>query len=110
MLDLFVTGSVQNGTGWSDPKYDAMLAAANVTIDPAARMKKLGECQLHLLKAMPFIPLFFSTFVHLQKPYVRGLGDNMLDKHPFKYTWIDTNWKPEAVGGQGPWDLYHGPS
>jgi ABC-type oligopeptide transport system substrate-binding subunit len=96
MLDLFVTGSGLSGTGWSDPKYDAMLAAANVTIDPTVRMKKLAECELYLLKAMPFIPMFFSTFIHLQKPYVRGLDDNLLDQHPFKYAWIDTNWRPEG--------------
>jgi oligopeptide transport system substrate-binding protein len=95
-LDLFVTNSPASGTGWGDEKFDDMLNEATVIIDPAVRMEKLAECELYLLKAMPIIPLFYNTWFHLQKPYVRGLSDNLLDKHPFKYTWIDTNWKPET--------------
>jgi oligopeptide transport system substrate-binding protein len=95
-LDLFVTGSANNGSGWSDPKYDAMLADANSTTDPSARMKKLGECEQYLLKAMPFVPLYIYTYFYLQKPYVRGVETSILDQHPFKYIWIDTNWKPDG--------------
>ncbi len=30
-----------------------------------------------------------------QKPFLRGLGDNLLDRQQFKYVWIDTGWRPQ---------------
>jgi ABC-type oligopeptide transport system substrate-binding subunit len=95
-LDLFLTGSIQSGTGWSDVNYDAMLAEANSTLDRRARMKKLAECEKYLLTAMPQLPISFRTWNYLEKPYVRGLESNALDEHYFKYAWIDRNWNPEA--------------
>jgi oligopeptide transport system substrate-binding protein len=95
-LDLFMTGSIQSGTGWSNRQYDAMLAEANSTLDPGVRLKELAECEKYLLRAMPQVPISFATLRYLQKPYVRGLESNALAEHHFKYVWIDTNWKPEA--------------
>jgi oligopeptide transport system substrate-binding protein len=93
-LDLFLTGSIQSGTGWSDHNYDAMLTEANSTLDPGVRMKILAECERYLLRAMPQIPISFATLRYLQKPYVRGLESNTFNEHHFKYVWIDTDWKP----------------
>ncbi len=95
-LDMFVTGSVNNGSGWTDEKYDRMLKEANATTDAALRMKKLSECETYLLKNMPFVPLYIYTWFYLQKPYVRGIEENILDQHPFKYIWIDTGWTAES--------------
>ena len=44
-LDLFQSGSVQSGTGWSDPKFDALLAAADAAPNLAERMQRLAECE-----------------------------------------------------------------
>jgi oligopeptide transport system substrate-binding protein len=95
-LENYVSGSGNNDTGWTDVRYDAMLAEANATNDPAMRLKKLADCENYLLKGMPFVPLVFSTLPYLEKPYVRGLARNMVDEPILKYTWIDTDWKPEA--------------
>jgi ABC-type oligopeptide transport system substrate-binding subunit len=93
-LELFVSRGPLS-FAWSDPKYDALLGLANSTPDPAGRMRRLAECEAYLLKAMPVLPLLFYGFVYLQKPFVRGLGTNPLDAHPFKYAWIDTKWRPQ---------------
>jgi oligopeptide transport system substrate-binding protein len=95
-LDLFLTGSMQSGTGWFDPNYDAMMAEANSTLDTHARMRKLAECEEYLLTAMPQLPICHRTLYYLQKGYVRGLESNALNEHRFQYVWIDTNWKPEG--------------
>jgi hypothetical protein len=42
---------------------------------------------------MPVIPVVHNVWRYLQKPFVRGMAGNVLDKHPFKYAWIDTNWR-----------------
>jgi len=93
-LDLFQSGSVQSGTGWSDPKFDARLAAADAAPSLAARMQRLAECEKFLLAAMPLIPIHFQVYSSLVKPYVRGWASNALNEHLFKYVWIDTNWRP----------------
>src|SRR4051794_7878780 len=94
-LDQFVTGSAVNASGWADPQYDAMLAKANATLEPALRMEGLAECERYLLRAMPFFPIYHEVWAYPQKPYVRGLKPNMMDVHSFKYAWIDTNWRPQ---------------
>jgi ABC-type oligopeptide transport system substrate-binding subunit len=93
-LGEYVTGSSVNPTGWADPAYDEMLAKANAVLDPPTRMQRLAECETYLLRAMPFIPVFYDAWAYPQKPYVRGIGPNLMDVHPLKYAWIDTNWRP----------------
>ncbi|HWP43541.1 MAG TPA: peptide ABC transporter substrate-binding protein [Blastocatellia bacterium] len=95
-LDLFVTGSVNNGSGWTDPRYDRLLKEANATTDPEERARLLTECEEYLLKAMPFVPIYTYSWFYLRKPYVRGMEANLRDEHPFKYVWIDPSWRPES--------------
>jgi ABC-type oligopeptide transport system substrate-binding subunit len=93
-LDMFQSGSVQSGTGWVDPNFDSLLAAADKARDPTIRMLHLIECEKFLLASMPIIPIYFKVYSSLVKPYVRGWESNALNEHHFKYVWIDTNWKP----------------
>ncbi len=93
-LDKYLSDSGNNCTGWQDPRYDAMLAEANSTIDPAERLRKQAECERHLLRAMPILPLCYNTWSILQKPFVRGLPTNLLDLRLFKYASIDMDWRP----------------
>ena len=94
-LDMYKSGSGQNETGWTDPKYDALLAAANAAPSRVLRMRRLAECERLLLTAMPLIPIHSAVYTSLVKPYVRGWEWNALNEHHFKYTWIDTNWRPQ---------------
>jgi oligopeptide transport system substrate-binding protein len=90
-LDLFTAGSSHNWTGWFDPQFDQLLISANAAPSAADRTALLLECERRLLEAMPIIPLFFNSWAYLQKPFVRGMEQNPLDIHPFKYAWIDPN-------------------
>jgi oligopeptide transport system substrate-binding protein len=94
-LSEFTTGASANVAGWSDPRYDSMLAEAAATLDPATRMERLAECERYLLRAMPFMPLYHDAWAYPQKPYVRGIVPNAMDVHPLKYAWIDTKWRPQ---------------
>jgi len=93
-LDMFHSGSVQSGTGWSDSKFDSLLAAADTARDPATRMLCVAECEKFLLGAMPIIPMYFKVYSSLVKPYMRGWESNALNEQHFKYAWIDTHWRP----------------
>ena len=92
-LDLFQNGSVQSGTGWSDPKFDALLAVADAAPSLAARMERLVECEKSLLVGMPLIPIHFGACSSLVKPYVCGWAYNAFNEHHFKYVWIDQTWR-----------------
>jgi oligopeptide transport system substrate-binding protein len=94
-LEPFLSGPSIIGSGWSDHQYDAMLADANAAVDRAGRMRKLGECERLLLRAMPILPLYYNTLSYLQKPYVRGLEPGKVDIVRFKHAWLDTNWRPQ---------------
>jgi oligopeptide transport system substrate-binding protein len=94
-LDKYLSDSGNNCTGWRDPRYDAMLAEANSTLDSGDRMRKQADCERHMLCSMPIVPLCYNTWSYLQKPFVRGLPFNLLDLRLFKYASIDTNWRAQ---------------
>jgi hypothetical protein len=58
-------------------------------------MYALASCEKYLMGTMPVVPEFFDAWSYLQKPYVHGDCGNLFDSRAFKYTWIDTNWRPE---------------
>jgi oligopeptide transport system substrate-binding protein len=93
-LDLFLRPE-GNGAGWSEPEFRTLLAEAKSTIDPALRMARLAQCERRLLEAMPILPYSYEVASWLRKPFVRGLGNNLLGRQQFKYVWIDTNWRPQ---------------
>jgi ABC-type oligopeptide transport system substrate-binding subunit len=92
-LDLFSRPDGY-GTHWVDPQYQGMLTHAKATADPGLRSALLAECERRLLESMPILPLAYWVDAQLRKPFVRVLGDNLLDRQQFKYVWIDTNWRP----------------
>ena len=96
-LDLMISNSSNNGTGWADQHYDELLTEANAAIDPATRMKKLAECERYMLKAMPLMPLFYTTNVFLKKPFIRGATATLNDLHPYKYMRVDMSWKAQSA-------------
>jgi len=83
-----------NFANWSDPAFDRMLAGATSVADPALRMQKLAECETTLLRAMPFVPLYFDTWVYLERTEVHGLSPGPMGYPTFKYAWIDTTRRP----------------
>jgi oligopeptide transport system substrate-binding protein len=94
-LDLMTSASTNNGTGWKDKKYDAMLLAANAETDPAKRMKMLHDAETYMLSQQPIIPLFVGPSSFMRKPYVRNLEANLLDQHDWRQVYIDHNWREE---------------
>jgi ABC-type oligopeptide transport system substrate-binding subunit len=94
LLEHF-TSAGASSRDWSDPTYDAMIEDAARTAEREHRLQKLAQCERRLLSAMPMLPLSTFVFPYLAKPYVKGLGTNLLDRQEFKYVWIDTNWRPQ---------------
>ena len=105
-LACMVTGDGNNRTGWSNPRYDALLRAAAREVDPAKRFALLRDAEALLLDESPVLPIYHYIVNDLVKPYVRGIFPTALDTHPLKRVWIDRDWKPGASSlanaGPGP--------
>jgi oligopeptide transport system substrate-binding protein len=88
-LDVFASTSDNNHTGWKNAAYDALLAEATRTADPAARLALLRRAEELLLAEVPIIPVYYLTTVRLMHPAVRGWYPTPLDRHPYKHVWLE---------------------
>lgn len=101
-LDILRTGDGNNRTGWSDPRYDALLREAGAELDPHRRLELLAQAEQLALDAGVFIPVYHYTTHELVKPYVRGIYHTALDLHPLTHVWIDRGWREhEAIATAG---------
>ncbi len=83
-LDLFMTGSGNNRTGWSHPPYDDLLRAAAVEADLERRADLLSRAETLLVRdEAVVIPLWFEVGFALFDPAkFEGLHGNPLETHP----------------------------
>jgi oligopeptide transport system substrate-binding protein len=88
-LGIFATGNGVNGTGWSDPNYDALLAAANAELDPGRRLAALERAETYLLDHTPIAPVYWGTRTILVHPSVRGWKNSPLLFRNYKDVWLE---------------------
>jgi len=101
-LQVLTSGDGNNRTGWSDPRYDALIRRAARTLDPAARFKLLAEAEAIALDEAPFLPIYHYFTTELVKPWVRGIHQTALDVHLLTRVWIDHEWRQHEplAGGE----------
>ena len=88
-LDLFLTDSEQNSTGWSNAEFDRLVKEAAQELDPNKRYRMLERAEAILLSELPMIPIYSYVSKNMVKPYVRGFYNNMCDEHFVRDMWID---------------------
>lgn len=88
-LALFSTAGGDNGTGWFDPTFVAMLEAANRETDPQTRYERLAEAEKMVLDVQPIIPLTTPATNWVKKPYVKGMFANPQTMHAWKFVYIE---------------------
>ncbi len=71
-LNLWTSTNENNWTGWSDPAYDALIAAADTIRDTGQRADKLQEAEAFLLHAAPVTPIYHGVKTFLLQPTVHG--------------------------------------
>ena len=68
-LDVLTSGNGNNDSGYADPHYDALLAQAEKTADPAERMKILAQAETRLVReTLPILPLYHDVNVFAFRP------------------------------------------
>ena len=101
-LAMLVTGDGNNRTGWSNPRYDALMRLASRTLDPAKRFAAMAEAESLALDESPYLPIYHYSTTELLKPWVRGLHQNALDTHLLTRVWLDHDWRQhEPFAGEG---------
>ncbi len=88
-LEIFTSDAESNHTGWKNEKYDALLAEADRTADPANRFALLQRAETILLDESPLIPIYHLSTVRLVHPAVKGWYPTLLDHHPYKHVWLE---------------------
>lgn len=68
-----------NLTGYSNPRYDAVLAKAVRESDTSQRRALLEEAERTMLADHPLLPIYFYVSKHLVKPRVQGWSDNVMN-------------------------------
>ena len=77
-LELWTCDSGNNSTNYCDPEYDALLEEARRTSDNDARYELYGQMEDLLLGedgAVPMTPLYWYTYVNLERPSVQDTFD-----------------------------------
>jgi len=85
-LGMFVAGGGNNETGWSNPRYDELIAAANNELDTAKREKLFQQAETILVHDdVPVIPLYVYLGInYFDTNKVTGIWPNLLDNHPLQ--------------------------
>ena len=86
-LDLWVTGGGNNDCGFSNARYDELIAAAKVETDSAKRLEMLREAEDILMDEMPILPIYYYTTVTAANENVEGVRISTLGKISFKYAY-----------------------
>ena len=88
-LGLYYTPTGNNGTGWWDPKYAALLDEANSTGDRQKRFALMAKAEALALEAQPVMPLFTTSTRWMKKPYIKGMYPNPASLFPWKWIYIE---------------------
>ena len=88
-LDLFTSTSPYNDLGFSNEKYDELIAKSNVTTGDE-RMGYLLEAEKILFDEYVINTTTFETRNFIQKPYVKGnVRNNVGVKNEYKWAYIE---------------------
>ena len=83
-LDMFLSGSGNNNTGFKSKAYDKLIADAQIEGNPSKRYQILEKAERLLMDNIPLIPLFTYTSTVLKQRYIKKVWATKLSQHPLK--------------------------
>ncbi|MFA6961091.1 MAG: peptide ABC transporter substrate-binding protein [Opitutaceae bacterium] len=82
--DLFTSTSGNNNTGWKNPAYDRLIAAAARELDTPKRFDLLRQAEAIVVAEAPVAPVFYGTRTYLISPDVKGWVPALLGVHRYQ--------------------------
>jgi oligopeptide transport system substrate-binding protein len=92
-LELFITEGGNNRTGWSNEQYDELIAKAAKAHTREERYEYFMQAEDILIDQVPFIPIYHYSTNNLVSTDVKGFFDNLMDYHPYKYIYLESDKK-----------------
>ena len=83
-LEIFMSNSGNNRTGWANSQYDALVQEASGNPDLKRRAELFRQAEEILLEQLPIAPVYQRVNINLVSPRVQGFHDNLLDAHPLR--------------------------
>ncbi|MEZ0386502.1 MAG: peptide ABC transporter substrate-binding protein [Verrucomicrobium sp.] len=84
-LEMFTIGNGNNRTGWENPAYDKLIAAAAAEGEVDKRHAIMVEAErLLVLEGAPIFPVYHYVGVQFRRPELQGVQANLIDNHPFR--------------------------
>jgi oligopeptide transport system substrate-binding protein len=85
-LGCFVTDDGNNRTGWSNPKFDELIAAAGREVDREKRFECFRQAEkLLVTDDVPICPLYYYMGIQFyDADRLGGIEANLTDEHPIK--------------------------
>jgi len=90
-LSTMVTGGGNNFAGWSNRDFDALVSAADATVDNKRRFECFQKAEAILLSETPLVPLFNQPQVYAISPAVHGWTTNLIGFHEFNKMWLEND-------------------
>ncbi len=84
-LDLFLSNSGNNATGWSNAEYDRLIRAAASESGTPRRYALFQQAETLLLMEAPIAPLYHGTRPYLIHPAVQGWEPALLGFHRYQF-------------------------
>ena len=88
MLDVMLSYSGINHTGFNNSDYDDLILIAKQSADNKVRMDSMAEAENILMQEMPIIPLYYRADSFMKNPNLEGVVLNPLGRHKFNYSYI----------------------
>ena len=85
-LALCKTGTGNNYAMYSNMEFDALMAKAAASADPAERMKSLSDAEaIGVARDLCVVPLLYYGFHTVVSNKLKGWEDNVMDRHPTRF-------------------------
>jgi oligopeptide transport system substrate-binding protein len=88
-LDMFMSQSGNNRTGWKNAHYDQLIREANRLTDLKRREDLLRQAEAVLIAGeVPIVPVYFyAGAIFFRDEEIKGIYSNVLDEHPLQDIW-----------------------
>lgn len=90
-LDMMLSDGGNNRTGWRNNDYDELIERAATLTNQKERYQAFEQAEMILDREAPLLPIYTYTRVALRDPSVKNWFPNILDHHPYKYVYLQSD-------------------
>ena len=106
-LDMFLSNSGNNRTGWNNARYDDLIHEANLQTNLQRRAALFRQAETILIaQEVPIVPIYFyAGFNYFDPNKIQGIYQNILDEHPLQVIRKvnrQTGNRKQEIGGTSP--------